>query len=556
MTLPLSASAQTVLERRILGDDESPEELWQRVANHVASGEGTQVSALGEAISDRSTIRDDFHTTLASRRFLPNSPTLVNAGKTLGQLAACFVLPIEDSIYGIFTTLRSAALIHQSGGGTGFSFSGLRPRGARVSSTGNPASGPVSFMRVFDAATSSIKQGGIRRGANMGVLRVDHPDIREFIDSKRDGSLPNFNMSVALTDDYMKALEDDRPFQLTWGGKVWSTIKPHALWEALVESAWATGDPGIIFIDHINRHNPTPWLGRIEAPNPCGEAHLLPNQTCTLGSINLALMVKDDGPDWGMIQDTVGIAIRFLDDVVTVNQYPLDVIERGTGLTRKVGLGVMGWADMLSQLSIPYDSERALILADSLMGYINGVARSASHNLAVLKGPYPASRNGDGSLPLRNATRTVIAPTGTISLVGDCSSGIEPHFSIVRYHNIMDTRVTVVNPYYRPGVDPAFWKTAHEIHWRDHVKMQAAFQQHVDDGISKTINMPTDATEADVSAAYLLAWELGCKGVTVFRDGCKGEQVIEGGEICTECCVPMRKEGSCWFCDCGISYCS
>lgn len=548
MPLPLSTSAQAVLERRILGEDETPEELWWRVADHVATGEAVA--------SGRSTIRNSFQGVLRERRFLPNSPTLVNAGKTLGQLAACFVLPIEDSIHGIFTTLRSAALIHQSGGGTGFSFSGLRPRGARVSSSGNHASGPVSFMRVFDTATDSIKQGGVRRGANMGVLRVDHPDIREFVGAKHDGSLPNFNISVALTDDYMKALEDDSPFQLVWGGSVWATVNPHTLWEALIEAAWATGDPGVIFIDRINRHNPTPWLGSIEAPNPCGEAHLLPNQTCTLGSLNLALMVKDGEPNWNMIQDTVSIAIRFLDDVLTVNKYPLDDIERRTGMTRKVGLGVMGWADMLSQLAIPYDSQRALILADSLMGYINGAARGASHDLAKLRGPYPASRNGDGSLPLRNATRTVIAPTGTISLVGDCSSGIEPHYAIVRYHNIMDTRVLVTNPYHQPGADPAFWKTAHEIHWRDHVKMQAAFQQHVDDGISKTINMSADATRGDVSDAYLLAWKLGCKGVTVFRDGCRGEQVIEGIEICTECKVPMRKEGSCWFCDCGISYCS
>jgi ribonucleoside-diphosphate reductase alpha chain len=497
----------------------------------------------------------------------------MNAGKDNHlQYSACYVLPVGDSMPEIFDSVKAAAIIHQSGGGTGFAFSRLRPKNDLVRSTGGRASGPVSFLRVFNAATEAVKQGGTRRGANMGVLRVDHPDILEFIECKLDGGVTNFNISVAVTDAFMAALEAGGDYELInpRTGQGVGTLSARDVFDRIVHAAWRTGDPGLIFIDRINASpaNPTPELGQIEATNPCGEQPLLPNEACNLGSLNVAQFVRqEDGRwtlDWEELERVVRLAARFLDDVIEVNPYPLPEIDATVKANRRIGLGIMGWADLLFALEIPYDSEEALDLAERLIAFVEDKGHDQSARLAEERGPFPnwpRSIYGQGR-PLRNSTVTTIAPTGTISMIAGCSSGIEPVFALAFEHRVKgaDTervlrfvsqsfeRLGRERGFYSdalmeevarrgslhgiPGVPDearAVFKTAHEIHWSWHVRHQAAFQRHTDNGVSKTINLPTDAGEGDVAEAYLLAWRAGCLGITVFRDGCKGAQVLNLG---------------------------
>ncbi len=548
---------------------ETPEELCWRVAQAIARAEesfGRSPAGVGEVAAA-------FYDMMVEGQFLPNSPTLMNAGKDNHlQYSACYVLPVGDSMPEIFDSVKAAAIIHQSGGGTGFAFSRLRPKNDLVRSTGGRASGPVSFLRVFNAATEAVKQGGTRRGANMGVLRVDHPDILEFIECKLDGGVTNFNISVAVTDAFMAALEAGGDYELInpRTGQGVGTLSARDVFDRIVHAAWRTGDPGLIFIDRINASpaNPTPELGQIEATNPCGEQPLLPNEACNLGSLNVAQFARQrDGRwtmDWEELERVVRLAVRFLDDVIEVNPYPLPEIDATVKANRRIGLGIMGWADLLFALEIPYDSQEALDLADRLIAFVEGKGHDQSARLAEERGPFPnwsRSIYGHGR-PLRNSTVTTIAPTGTISMIAGCSSGIEPVFALAFEHRVKgaDTervlrfvsesfeRLGRERGFYSdalmeevarrgslhgiPGVPDearAVFKTAHEIHWSWHVRHQAAFQRHTDNGVSKTINLPTDAPEGDVAEAYLLAWREGCLGITVFRDGCKGVQVLNVG---------------------------
>ena len=571
MSLRFSEGALTVLKARYLRKDEkgevieTPEEMFRRVACHVARAERIFSSGREEEMAEA------FYELMASLDFLPNSPTLMNAGRRLGQLAACFVLPVEDSLPSIFGALRQAALIHQSGGGTGFSFSRLRPRGDVVSSTHGVASGPVSFMRVFDMATEVIKQGGTRRGANMGVLRVDHPDVREFITVKRDPrELNSFNLSVAITDAFMEAMKQGKDFPLInpRTGEVVRRESARELFELIAKCAWENGEPGALFIDTINRSNPTPSLGEIESTNPCGEQPLLPYESCNLGSINLAHMVRGKGVDWEKLGRTVDLAVRFLDDVIEVNRYPFSRIERMSKANRKVGLGVMGFAHLLILLGVPYDSDEAVRVGEELMAFINERAHEASRKLAEERGPFPnfprsvyASR---GEPPLRNATLTTIAPTGTLSIIANCSPGIEPLFALAYTKRMLgDVEVFTIDPVFlKMAKEEGFWSrgleetlkgtgtlpqdlpiseekrrlflTAFEIPPRRHVQIQAAFQRHTDNAVSKTINFPSHATPEEVKEAFLLAYEMGCKGITVYRSGTREGQVITCGlgQVC------------------------
>lgn len=567
--LKLSEAALKVLEARYLKKDregnpvESPEEMFQRVARHVAQAEERFEPGKAAHWQER------FYELMAELRFLPNSPTLMNAGKRLGQLAACFVLPVDDSLSSIFTALKRAAIIHQSGGGTGFSFSRLRPRGAPVASTHGVASGPVSFMRIFNMATEVIKQGGTRRGANMGVLRVDHPDIREFITVKLDPrEMTTFNLSVGITDAFMEALKkgdrfplvnprDKRPSDWVWARDIF---------ELMVQCAWENGEPGALFLDTINRFNPTPSLGEIEATNPCGEQPLLPNEACNLGSINLIKVLKKTPSgytiDWDLLRETVWMGVRFLDDVVEVNRYPFKAIERICMSNRKIGLGIMGFAHMLVLLGIPYDSDQAPKMAEELMSFIAQEAKRASQELARQRGPFPnfpisiwAKR---GEPPRRNATLTTIAPTGTISIIANCSSGIEPLFALAYKKRMLgDLEVFTLDPVVQEVMEKENWppsvketilkegkipkdapipekykrlfKTAFEIPPERHLEVQAAFQRHTDNAVSKTINFPPEATREEVAKAFLMAYELGLKGITVYRSGSRQGQVITCG---------------------------
>jgi ribonucleoside-diphosphate reductase alpha chain len=541
---------------------ETPDEMCWRVACAIAVAERKWGGE--ETVAE---VAEQFYDLLIERKFLPNSPTLMNAGKGTGlQYSACFVLPVPDSIDGIFETIKNAAIIHKSGGGTGFSFSRLRPKDSLVSTSGGRASGPVSFLRVFNAATEAVKQGGTRRGANMGILQVDHPDILEFIDCKNDGGITNFNISVAITEPFMRALETDSEYDLIdpHTGQVTGRLRAREVWERIVDSAWRTGDPGLVFIDRINasRANPVPELERIEATNPCGEQPLAPNDACNLGSINLAQMLKPGTReiDWEELDRVTRLSVRFLDDVIEVNPYPLPEIMAEVHANRRIGLGIMGWADLLFQLGIPYDSEEALQLAERIMSRIEHVGHQMSQELATQRGPFPnwsRSIYKDGP-PLRNATVTTIAPTGTISIIADTSSGIEPIFALAFYHKVGERKLTFVNPYVKEalrerglasdelmeeicrrgtlhGIDGVpddlkrVFVTAHEIPYEWHVRMQAAFQKYTDNGVSKTINLPNEATREDIERAYALAYELGCLGITVFRDGCKGTQVLNVG---------------------------
>lgn len=562
LKLPINA-VKVLKERYLLKDEagkiiESPAEMFRRVARAVAD-----VDSLYEKNADVEARTEEFFEMLKGTAFLPNSPTLMNAGTPVGQLSACFVLPVEDSLEGIFDTLKNMARIHQSGGGTGFSFSKLRPAGDVVQSTRGIASGPVSFMRIFDSATDVVKQGGRRRGANMGVLRVDHPDIETFITSKeREDFLPNFNISVATPDEWMRSVNDGRmsPLVNPRSGRSVGDKDARDLFNLIVTMAWRTGDPGLIFLDRVNAANPTPRLGDIESTNPCGEQPLLPFESCNLGSINLSVMLSDGKIDWARLRATVRTAVHFLDNVIDANRFPLPEIERITKANRKIGLGVMGWAEFLAKQSIAYDSEAALDLAAEVMKQIGEEAREYSHELARVRGPFPnfaGSRwDEQGYRALRNATLTTVAPTGTISIIAGTSSGIEPLFAISFIRDVMEgTRLLEVNPVFEavakrrgffdrklmmdiskkgslqgfqaipPDVRRAF-VTAFEVSPEWHVRTQAVFQKHVDNAVSKTVNLPPDASLEDVRRVFLLAYELGCKGITVYRYGSKKEQVL------------------------------
>jgi ribonucleoside-diphosphate reductase alpha chain len=577
----LSENARLVLERRYLAKDdtgtpvETPDQLFRRVAHNIAEAEllykPTLQQAAPENVDNAATREARFLELMERLEFLPNSPTLMNAGRDIQQLSACFVIPVPDSIEGIFGAIKDTAVIHQSGGGTGFGFSRLRPRGDVVRSTMGVASGPVSFLKVFDAATEAIKQGGTRRGANMGILAVDHPDVDEFIALKSDmRTLTNFNISVAVTEEFMRAVEADEEYDLVnpRTGEATARRRARQAFDSLVSNAWKNGDPGIVFIDRINRDNPTPQLGQIEATNPCGEQPLLPYESCNLGSVNLAKFVRGgDKPrvDWERLAGAIPDCVRFLDNVIDMNRYPVAEIDHATRLTRKIGLGVMGWHDALMQLGIPYDSEGALELGAEVGRFIQGKANEASLDLAKERGPFPAyeeSRYAPHS-PYRNSTRTTIAPTGTLSIIADCSSGIEPVFSLAftRQHYLDQndpsklTQMREVNRYFLeaarrdgfyseelmqyiaeggsledreevPAAAKSLFRTAHEITPEWHVRMQAAFQRHTDNAVSKTINFPFEATEADVATAFWLAYREDCKGITIYREGSRDFSVL------------------------------
>ena len=541
MGMELTENARVTLEARYLRKDgsgalaETPEELCRRVAHAVARAE-TRWG--GESASGAAA--EAFHELLTTLTFLPNSPTLMNAGTDLGQLAACFVLPVGDSLPEIFGALRDAALIHQSGGGTGFSFSRLRPAGARVGSTGGIASGPVSFMRVFDAATEAIRQGGTRRGANMGILRVDHPDVLAFVSAKdEEGALRNFNISVAVTGEFLQALAEGAEYPLhdPRDRRPSARLPAGRVFEEICLQAWRNGEPGLVFLDRINATHPARHVGEIEATNPCGEQPLLPYEACNLGSINLPKLADEAGRvNFGKLAEVVRWAIRFLDDVVEINHYPIDAVSAVTRANRKVGLGGMGFADLLLLQGIPYASQAALNRGEEVMSFIREHSLAASEELARIRGPYPnfpgSPRQLGGGLPVRNATVNTVAPTGTLSLLADTSSGIEPVFAFAYERHVLGTVLHERHPLYRrrsPGEelpDPRVFATAREVPPEWHVKMQAAFQRHVDNAVSKTINLPADATPEAVREAFLLADELGCKGLTVYRDKSRRSQVL------------------------------
>ena len=573
----ITDNGKKVLDARYLRKDargipvESAGELFQRVAREIA-----KVDTRYDGIRSARRSEAEFAGLMSNFEFLPNSPTLMNAGQELGQLSACFVLPVEDSLESIFESVKNAALIHKSGGGTGFAFSRIRPRGSTVSTTQGISSGPVSFMRVFDAATDAVRQGGVRRGANMGVLRFDHPDIAEFIGAKSCGAgLKNFNISVAVDHVFWEAMKKGSDYRTIHPatGKPEGSLNASEIFQMICKNVWTCGEPGLLFLDRMNQDNPTPGLGRYEATNPCGEQPLLPYESCNLGSINLAKMTirNTDGivVDYRRLERTVRGAVHFLDNVIDANSYPLPRIGSITRANRKIGLGVMGWADLLIKLGIRYDSRPALELAEEMMRFIQESARMASFDLARRRGAYPnySRRTQTAAIKpplLRNATVTTIAPTGTISIIASCSSGIEPLFALsyVRKHILEDEELHEIHPglldeLSERGLDkPELldqirkrgslnglcslpedilerYRTAHEIDPEWHVRMQAAFQKHSDNGVSKTVNLPFDATIQDVASVYRLAGELGCKGITAYRDGCRNAQVLNVG--CVAC---------------------
>ncbi len=576
----LTENARVVLARRYLSKDregnvlEDPDGMFRRVARNLSLADLNY----GATEQERKATEDEFYDMMRRLECLPNSPTLMNAGRELQQLSACFVLPVDDALDSIFDKVKQTALIHKSGGGTGFSFSRLRPTGDVVGSTGGVASGPVSFIRAFDTATDVVKQGGTRRGANMGILSVDHPDVLSFIRSKEDGqNLNNFNISIAVTDDFMEKVKTGQDYDLVnpRTGAVSGRLNAKEVFQEAVEMAWKTGDPGLIFIDKINRDNPNPQLGRIESTNPCGEQPLLPYESCNLASVNLARMVRygADGPsiDWERLSRVVRTTVHLLDNVIDMNDYPIEEIEEMSKKTRRIGLGVMGFSDLLIQLGVRYDSEEGLAVAEEVMGRINDETVKASSELSESRGSFPA---WDGSAysrpsvfgvprPMRNSAPTTIAPTGTISIIAGASSGVEPLFALSYVRNVMDnTRLVEGNPYFeavakREGfysddlmqqlaetgslsrLDPSLavpqwvkdvFRTSHDISPEWHVRMQAAFQKYTDNSVSKTINFPHDATTTDVATAYTMAYDLGCKGITVYRDGSKAGQVLSTGE--------------------------
>ncbi len=578
----LNPNAGIVLEKRYFKKDadgsslEEGRELFWRVAAAIASEESKYAGSPYK--TDQ--LAKEFYDLMTSWKFLPNSPTLMNAGTALGQLSACFVLPVGDSIEEIFDAVKHAAMIHKSGGGTGFSFSRIRPKDSRVGSTGGVASGPLSFLRIFNTATEQIKQGGTRRGANMGIMRVDHPDIMDFIRAKeREGDFNNFNLSIALTEEFMKSVEENKDYPLInpHDKQITGHLNARKVFEILVQKAWESGDPGIVFIDRINRDNPTPAQGEIESTNPCGEQPLLPYEACNLGSINLARFFKkpqkgsakedvtpDTCIDWDELRRAIHLSVRFLDNVIDASRFPIPLIEENVHKNRKIGLGVMGWADLLFLLEIPYDSEQAINLAGRLMKFMRDEGRDASRMLAEERGPFPAydesifAAHKEG--PYRNATVTTIAPTGTLSILAGCSSGVEPLFALCFARNVMDgERLVEVNPYfeqalkdnnsysdtlmeavtakgsikdmdYLPESMRKVFVTAMDIEPVWHLRMQAAFQEYTDNAVSKTVNLPNSASIDDIRNIYWMAYQLGCKGVTVYRDGCKSVQVLYTGE--------------------------
>ncbi len=564
--MQLSDNARVVLERRYLKKDdrgvcEAPEDMIRRVASFIAAADARYSE-------DAAKSEETFYNQMASLKFLPNSPTLMNAGRELGQLSACFVLPIEDSMEGIFDTLKNAAMIHKSGGGTGFSFSRIRPAGASVNSTGGVASGPISFMKVYNASTEAVKQGGTRRGANMGILRVDHPDIMEFITCKSDlTQLTNFNISVGITEKFIKAALADEEYDLIdpKTHEVTQSISARKVYDTIVDMAWQNGEPGVVFLDRINKHNPVPAAGEIESTNPCGEQPLLPFESCNLGSVNLNVFVNGSEIDFKSLKDTVHAAVHFLDNVIDVNRYPLTKIEETTKSMRKIGLGVMGFADMLYRLGIPYHSDKAVVTAREVMKFIKTEADAASEALGLSRGSFPMFEQSvykeKGAAAMRNATVTTIAPTGTISIIAGTSSGIEPVFAISYIRNVLDNDMLVeVHPYFEHvAKDRGFYSkelmeriaregtlahiddipddirkvfvTAHDITPEDHIKMQGAFQEYTDNAVSKTVNFPSSATRDDVRRAYDLAFKLGLKGVTIYRDGSRSGQVLSVGKM-------------------------
>ena len=649
----LSENAIKVLEKRYLKRDkngecvETPATMFRRVADSIAKAE----LEYGKTQEDAKKLADEFYEMITNRYFMPNSPTLMNAGRELGQLSACFVLPVEDSLEGIFEAIKNTALIHKSGGGTGFSFSRLRAKNSVVKSTMGVSSGPVSFMEVFNAATEAVKQGGTRRGANMGILRVDHPDILEFIDCKNDTSrLNNFNISVALTDKFMDAVKNNTNYDLInpHNNEVVGQLNAKEVFGKIVDNAWKTGEPGIIFIDKMNADNPTPLLGQIESTNPCGEVPLLPFEACNLGSINLGLMVEDGKINWDKLKEVTKLSIKFLDDVITVNNYPLPKIAEMVQNNRKIGLGVMGWADMLMKLEISYNSEEGTKLAAQVMEFIDYHSKVEAIELAKLRGSF---HNFKGSIydgkkflqtkykgksagmitdemwaeldseiekyGIRNATTTCIAPTGTISMIASASGGIEPLFGLVFMRNVMDgTEMLEVNPIFKAyaeehgfytdaimrqisedgtiahvnGIDEKsknIFATAHDVSPYWHVKMQAAFQLHTDNAVSKTVNFVESATRQDIEDTYVLAYENNLKGITVYRNNCRQfqpmnltkkkeepkveeqakteEPTVEDynptGEIktvtCPECGNKIQMAEGCFICpNCGYSGCA
>jgi ribonucleoside-diphosphate reductase alpha chain len=622
LTPTLTENALLVLRKRILARNqagevvETPEEMFRRVARSIASADLEYGNAAGVAASE-----ENFFEIMTLLEFLPNSPTLMNAGRDLAQLSACFVLPIEDSMDSIFKTLADTALIQKSGGGTGFSFSRLRPKDDPIESTHGQSSGPVSFIRLYNFATEVTKLGGKRSGANMAILRVDHPDIEDFISAKANPlELNTFNISVAITDEFMKRLKAGESYAVInpRTGRETGRLDAGKVFDRIVESAWRNGEPGVIFIDRINRDNPTPELGEIESTNPCGEQPLLPYESCVLGSVNLSRFSRGGRVNYERLKQVVHLAVHFLDNIIDVSKFPVPQIEQVTRANRKIGLGVMGWADLLIELGIPYDSKQATDLADEVMGFISGEALKASRKLAQKRGPFPRWYQENiyqktERLPQRNATVTTVAPTGTISLIADCSSGIEPIYSVAYFRRSFESeRMLFVHPLFEqfarrhgfhseklieriattgslaqiaevPEAVRQLFVTTHEIAPKWHIEMQAAFQIHIDAAVSKTINFPHSSTVDDVREAYLLAYERGCKGLTIYRDGSREAQVLSmpasvlsgddslaaasqtemtslgnqrlAANLCPECASVLQRNGGCLYCTCGYSVC-
>lgn len=623
MNPELTENALLVLRKRILARDaqgrisETPDEMFQRVARSIAAADLEYGSAAEVAASEEA-----FYDIMSRLEFLPNSPTLMNAGRDLGQLSACFVLPIEDSMESIFGTLADTALIQKSGGGTGFSFSRLRPKDDAVESTHGQSSGPVSFIRLYNFATEVTKLGGKRAGANMAIMRIDHPDIEEFIGAKANPiELNTFNISVAITDAFMQKVKVAGQYDLInpRTGRVAGQLDAREVFDHIVEAAWRNGEPGVIFIDRINRDNPTPEFGEIESTNPCGEQPLLPYESCVLGSINLSRFANGNDIDYDHLKDVVAQGVHFLDNVIDVSRFPIARIEQITRANRKIGLGVMGWADLLIRLGIPYDSQAAIDLAQAVMRFISQHASAASVSLAAQRGPFPrwsqeTRYQSRDQPPRRNATITTVAPTGTISLIANCSSGIEPIYAVAyrrisfgsesmlfaheqfeeyahRHGFYSDSLISNVAQHASlrtvPGIPPEavrLFVTTHDISPEWHVRMQAAFQDHIDSAVSKTVNFPNYATTNDVKAAYELAYKLGCKGITVYRDGSREQQVLSSQaadltaatpfqvssqremersenqllvmNICPDCQSHLQRNGGCLYCTCGYSVCT
>jgi len=555
--LKLTGNARQVLNRFLARDKEgkiieTSEQMFSRIAKNIAKED--KKYSQNPAKSEK-----DFYDAMISLEFLPNVPVLANAGRSLQQLAACFVLPVPDSLDGIFQALKEMAIVQKTGGGTGFSFSRLRPEGSIVGETGGIASGPVSFMHVFDCATGAIKEGGIRRGANMGSLNIGHPDIEKFITCKDKGGFPNFNISVAITEQFMSAVKQNKFFNLSFAGKIYKTMPAKKLFDLIIKHAWLTGDPGILFIDTINKYNPTPSIGKIETTNPCGEFAGLPYESCILGSINLSKVVENCCINHNKLEYLVNLAVHFLDNCIDASSYPIPEIEKIVKSNRKIGLGVMGFADMLIKLNIPYNSEQAVLLAEQIMKFIQEKAHKASSSLAEKRGNFP---NFSKSIwktrhKMRNATCTTIAPTGTIGIIADCSQGIEPLFGVAYTRYTHFGTLKEINPLFQetakkyklskadmnkvyetgsakttslPQQIKNLFVNAHEISFEYHVKIQAAFQKYTDNAVSKTVNLPENASVEDVKKTFLLAYELGCKGLTIYRHKSKPVQVLTFGK--------------------------